>query len=302
MSLDNAKNFAKGTLSAGIDNSVTSMVLTTGHGARFPSVPFNVVIWNKTDYPDPADDPNVEICRVTVVSTDTFTMTRAQEGTSASTHNTGGKTYGIIAPLTAKAINTDVLEVKFAVTQTTHGLSVGDWIKSSGANTYAKAKADSAANAEVVGIVTLVPDANNFTFQTAGIVTTGVPAQAAGTVMYLDPSTAGAMTTTEPSTATQVSKPVLLVLENAAKGEVLNLRGMVRVANPTLTALTGSEIDTATDTVKYATAKAIDDSLLVKTTKSQTLTNKTLTAPVINLPTGTIHVHDQQILSIQIFS
>jgi hypothetical protein len=108
MALDNAKNFAKATVSTGYDASATSIVLTTGHGAKFPTVPFNVVWWNSTDYPDPADDPNVEIVRVTARSSDTLTVTRAQESTSASTKNTAAKTYKMIAGLTAKAINTDI--------------------------------------------------------------------------------------------------------------------------------------------------------------------------------------------------
>jgi len=107
MPLDAFKNFAKGTLSTGYDGSATSIVLTTGHGAKFPAVPFNATWWNSTDYPDPSDDPNVEIVRVTGISSDTFTITRAQDGTSASTKNIGGKTYKLSAGLTAKTLNTD---------------------------------------------------------------------------------------------------------------------------------------------------------------------------------------------------
>lgn len=110
MALDNFKNFAKVTVSIGYDASAVSIVLTTGHGAKLPTVPFNAVWWNSTDYSDPSDDPNVEIVRVTARSTDTLTITRAQESTSASTKNTGGKTYTIIAGLTAKTFNTDVIE------------------------------------------------------------------------------------------------------------------------------------------------------------------------------------------------
>lgn len=106
--MDAYKNFAKSSLASGINTDDLSLSVTTGHGTKFPAVPFNVVIWNKTDYADPADDPNVEIVRVTAVATDTFTITRAQESTAAVAHNTGGKTYGIIAPLTAKQVNQPV--------------------------------------------------------------------------------------------------------------------------------------------------------------------------------------------------
>lgn len=101
-----AKNFAKATVSTTYDASATSIALTTGHGARFPSiVPYRAVWWNSTDYPDPADDPNREIVLVTAISTDTLTVTRGQDGTSASTKNTAAKTYKMIVPLTAGETN-----------------------------------------------------------------------------------------------------------------------------------------------------------------------------------------------------
>lgn len=108
MALDNAKNFAKVEVSTGYDASATSIILSASEGAKLPTVSFNAVWYNSTDYTDPTDDPNREIVRVTNISTDTLTVTRAQEGTSAATHNTGGKTYKMIAGLTAKTINTDL--------------------------------------------------------------------------------------------------------------------------------------------------------------------------------------------------
>lgn len=109
--MDAAKNFAKGTLSTTYDDAATSIVLIAGDGARFPTAPFNAVWWNSTDFPDPADDGLAEIVRVTAKSTDTFTITRGQEGTAAQTHDLGGKVYKLIAPLTAKVINDEMLPV-----------------------------------------------------------------------------------------------------------------------------------------------------------------------------------------------
>lgn len=101
---DPVKNFAKVTVSTTYDASATSIALTAGHGALLPAPAtagaYNLVWWNSTDYADPADDPNVEIVRVTARSTDTLTVTRAQEGTSASTKNTASKTYKMILALT----------------------------------------------------------------------------------------------------------------------------------------------------------------------------------------------------------
>ena len=108
MAIDNAKNFAKVIVSTGYNASATSIVLNAGNGVFLPTAPFNVTWWNSSDYADPSDDPNVEIVRVTNISTDTLTLIRAQESTSASTKNTGGKTYKMIAGMTAKVINTDL--------------------------------------------------------------------------------------------------------------------------------------------------------------------------------------------------
>jgi len=106
---DPVKNFALATVSTGYNASATSIVLSSGDGAKFPAPStdgaFNVVWWNFTDYADPADDPNKEIVRVTARSTDTLTVTRAQEGTSASTKNTSAKVYKLFLGPTKKTID-----------------------------------------------------------------------------------------------------------------------------------------------------------------------------------------------------
>lgn len=107
--LDPVKNFAKVTVSTGYDASATSIALTSGQGAKLPTPSidgsFNLVWWNSTDYSDPSDDPNVEIVRCTARSTDTLTVTRAQESTSASTKNTSAKTYKMILAPTKKLVD-----------------------------------------------------------------------------------------------------------------------------------------------------------------------------------------------------
>ncbi len=62
--------------------SGTSLVVAAGEGALFPAAPFNITIWPTGAAPTHA---NAEIVRCTAVSTDTLTITRAQEGTSART-------------------------------------------------------------------------------------------------------------------------------------------------------------------------------------------------------------------------
>jgi len=94
-------NFGKVTVSTGYDAAATSIVLSSGHGSRLPTTfSFPIPWWNATDYSDPADDPQREIVTVTNRSTDTLTIVRGVEGTSASTKNTAGKTYKMVLSLT----------------------------------------------------------------------------------------------------------------------------------------------------------------------------------------------------------
>ena len=65
----------------------TTVNITAGDGSKFPSSGnFPLVIWDKITYIDPSDDPSVEIVLATARSTDTITITRAQENTSAVEH------------------------------------------------------------------------------------------------------------------------------------------------------------------------------------------------------------------------
>lgn len=105
MALDAITNFGKAPLAAGYAAGVTAISVAAGTGGRLPVAPFNAVWWNATDYPDPADDPNVEIVRCTVIAGDNLTVTRGQEGTADSAHNTVGKTYILINTMTAFIYN-----------------------------------------------------------------------------------------------------------------------------------------------------------------------------------------------------
>jgi len=99
------------------------------------------------------------------------------------------------------------------VTQVAHGFLVGDLIYVIGTNTYAKAQADNLNTSEVVGIVNIVTDADNFSYTTEGIVSVGVPNLPAGTVLFLSPDTAGALTEVEPSTIGHISFPLAVITE-----------------------------------------------------------------------------------------
>lgn len=108
--LDPTVNFGLAPLASGISAGDTTLTLTTGYGALLPDPAtlgaYNVPIWDDF-YANPTNDPDKEIIRVTAKSGDVLTITRAQEGTSAVAHNTGGKTYKIGVSMTAKMV-TDI--------------------------------------------------------------------------------------------------------------------------------------------------------------------------------------------------
>ena len=98
---DVPKLSAFSTLVSGIAADATSCSVQSGHGARFPDTAtegaFNVCIWDsKYKNFDVAYRAGAgEVVRVTSRSTDAFTITRAQEGTSAVAFNTTGVTYRV---------------------------------------------------------------------------------------------------------------------------------------------------------------------------------------------------------------
>jgi hypothetical protein len=110
-----------------------------------------------------------------------------------------------------------------SVTQSAHGFSVGNVLKKTGAS-YALAQANTAANAEVVGIVSAVADANTFTLLTGGYIST-LSSLTANTTYFLSDATAGLLTTTEPTAVGSISKPLLNSVSTTA-GVFTNMRGM----------------------------------------------------------------------------
>ncbi len=100
---DSHKNFSYSTVATAPSpaTSGTSLVVAAADGTKFPTVPFNATVWPAATQPTAA---NAEIVRVTTISTDTFTITRAQESSSARTVVVGDQ---IAATVTAKTL-TDV--------------------------------------------------------------------------------------------------------------------------------------------------------------------------------------------------
>jgi len=91
-----AKNRAKSALAADITSAVTSLTVTAGEGAKFPSTyPFPITIED-------------EILKCTNRSTDTLTVERAQEGTTAAAHASGKSVHLRITAKFASDLHTAV--------------------------------------------------------------------------------------------------------------------------------------------------------------------------------------------------
>lgn len=71
-------NFAQSTLATGIDAITTSLSVTTGDGAKFPSPAADQIFWAVLE-----EGTTREIVKVIARTTDTMTVVRAQQGTTA---------------------------------------------------------------------------------------------------------------------------------------------------------------------------------------------------------------------------
>jgi hypothetical protein len=133
MALDPVVNFFRSQIATlPVASGGTVIVLSTGDGNKLPNPAtdgaFNLTIYN-------ADDPFVtpEIVRVTGRSGDTLTVTRAQEGTTA-TNKTAGSTWSVELTPTAKTIQ-DIDSKKAELTSATQTITAGKFVPS--ANTVA---------------------------------------------------------------------------------------------------------------------------------------------------------------------
>jgi hypothetical protein len=92
MPFDAVKNLAVSTVATPPSpaTSGTSLIVASGEGANFASVSFDAFVCPATGLPTKA---NTEQVRVTAISTDTFTITRAQGGTTARTIVAGDLIY-----------------------------------------------------------------------------------------------------------------------------------------------------------------------------------------------------------------
>jgi hypothetical protein len=118
--------------------------------------------------------------------------------------------------------------LKETITQNNHEFVVGDVVRWDGTLVtpkYVKAKADTALNAEVAGVVSLVADANNFELVYHGYIEIDALSARTDPVMFLSADTAGGLTGAPPSAVGTVVKPVLTKNTNSTGYLVMNYLG-----------------------------------------------------------------------------
>lgn len=121
--------------------SGTSLTVSAGHGSRFPTPPFNAVVWPADTIPTPA---NAEIVRVTSIVTDTLTIDREEESTTARTIIVGDQ---IAAAITKKTL--DDIATALATIVTDHGALSG--LGDDDHTQYLKKRGSGGAEADVPG-------------------------------------------------------------------------------------------------------------------------------------------------------
>lgn len=163
------------------------------------------------------------------------------------------------------------------ITQTAHGFIAEDVLYHNG-TIYAKAKADSATTSDVVGIVSAVIDANNFTLTTSGGIdlTGATPGQ-----YFLSDTTAGLATLTPPATSGHIRKPVM-VATSSTSGIVQIMLG-VEIAPSAGGSTWGSITGTLSDQTDLQTALNAKQGTISLTTTG-TSGAATFSANTLNIP------------------
>ena len=142
------------------------------------------------------------------------------------------------------------------VTQSSHGFSAKDCIRHNGSS-WVKAQAN-AATTLALGVVTAVADSNTFTVAQSGRFTISSHGLTVGQWYYLDASTAGALTATEPS----ISQPLVYV-ESASVVFVFPYRPTQLLVNGGASVVPGDNTVTSAKIVDgtIVTADLADDAI-----------------------------------------
>lgn len=154
MAFDAHKNFAITTVVTAPSpaTSGTTLVVTSGEGARFPTTPFNATVWPAGQIPTPG---TAEVVRVTSRTSDTLTITRAQESSTARSIITGDY---IAATISTKTITDLEAGTNFPQISTGSGVftpdvSIGQGGTASGNSTLTMNGTSATATGSVVSLL-----------------------------------------------------------------------------------------------------------------------------------------------------
>ncbi len=113
--------------------SGTSLIVTAGTGTRFPAVPFQATLWPVSTMPTPA---NAEIVTVTLIATDTLTIVRAQESTSARTVIVGDQCAATVTKKMLDDLDGDTAPTLNARVVPAHSRAIGRSLLIASGKTY----------------------------------------------------------------------------------------------------------------------------------------------------------------------
>lgn len=146
MAYDAHSNLAYTLLTNSPGTAGTSFKLTAGTGAYFPAAPFNCTVWPANVIPTQG---NAEIVRVTVVTGDTLTVTRAQEGSTAVNVGVG---YQFMLSITAL----DITAIEAQASIAGAAPSLGQIAVGSAASVYAPKTMSGDATITSAGVISVV--------------------------------------------------------------------------------------------------------------------------------------------------
>ncbi len=133
-----------------------------------------------------------------------------------------------LAGIDNKLNDIDANHLEQTVTQAAHGFTVGQVIRMQ-TGTWVLAQANTASNAEAIGVVDEVIDVNTYVVVTHGV-TTKLTGLTLDTVYYLDTATPGLLTTTVTNTVGQIAKPILYA-KSATEAYIYDRIGIEVAAN-----------------------------------------------------------------------
>lgn len=103
------KNCARTTINQTGGINASDLIVIVTDASQLPSTgDFLITIWDKVTYPDPCDDTNQEIVKVTGVSGNTLTIERGQEDTIGKAHANGQAVEMLITAGTFEEIEDEI--------------------------------------------------------------------------------------------------------------------------------------------------------------------------------------------------